>query len=539
MSILPPGPLGSTAQGRIDEPEEGSILDRDFLYVRGWVLFPSGPAARVDVWLGDRPLGPARVAMPRPDIEGLTDDPLAGVSGFELTADLNGWELGPVETVRVSATGGGGERFGLDAVELHVADEDREEKPALAPPPAKTGHPSLNRGLDLLVVTHQLSLGGAQLYLLDLLREMVAQGTVVPTVVSAGDGVVREELEALGIPVHISSLVPLDDLSSHVGRVEELVAWAEGRGFEAVFVNTATAFSFPGAEAAAELGIPAIWAIHESFPPSVLWGDLNPPTRRRAEGALSEAAVALFEAEATRRLFEPPLRAGRGLVRPYGLDLAPITAAGAEFDPAAARRQAGIPEDAEVVLCVGTIEPRKAQLPLARAFSSIAADHPHARLVFVGGRDDDYTEAVANFITGAGLDAQAQIAPVTPNVHPWYQMADLLVCASDIESLPRTVLEAMAFETPVLATSVFGLPELIDDGETGWLCQPRDTLALASALERALSSTLEERRRIGRAGRELVVERHDLGRYAREVARLIEAAVAGEAPTGGERAAAG
>ena len=72
-----------------------------------------------------------------------------------------------------------------------------------------------------------------------------------------------------------------------------------------------------------------------------------------------------------------------------------------------------------------------------------------------------------------------RLIPITPDVDPWYGMADILVCASDIESLPRTVLEAMAWETPVLATSVFGLPELIDDGETGWLCEPRDMLALA------------------------------------------------------------
>ena len=51
-------------------------------------------------------------------------------------------------------------------------------------------------------------------------------------------------------------------------------------------------------------------------------------------------------------------------------------------------------------------------------------------------------------------------------------MSDLLVCASDVESLPRTVLEAMAWELPVLATAVYGLPELIEDGETGWLCRP-------------------------------------------------------------------
>ena len=106
-------------------------------------------------------------------------------------------------------------------------------------------------------------------------------------------------------------------------------------------------------------------------------------------------------------------------------------------------------------------------------------------------------------------------------------MADVLVCASDIESTPRTVLEAMAWETPVLGTRVFGLPELIDDGETGWLCQPRDLPALAAGLDRVLSLPAEERQRVGAAGRPLVAERHSLKRYGEEIAALLQKAVAG------------
>ncbi|HWM64148.1 MAG TPA: glycosyltransferase family 4 protein [Solirubrobacterales bacterium] len=539
MPFLPPGPLGPGAQGQIDEPTPGTEVSGNTLYVRGWALFPSGPPARLELWLGERPLGPARVGARRPDIEARTGDALAGVSGFDLIADLTDGHAGAGETtLRAVATSAAGEQHELPPVVVDlVAEEEGEEK--MPPPAPRTPRSSGGKGRRLMVCTHQLNLGGAQLYLLDLLRELVRQGAAEPTVVSALDGELRGDLEELGIPVHISSLVPLEDLSSHIGRVEELAAWAEGRDFEAVLVNTATAFAFPGAEAATELGIPAIWAIHESFPPPVLWSNLSPKVRARAESTLSGAAVAIFEADATRRLFEPPLPQGRGLVLPYGLDLEPIEAARAKFDRADARRKAGIPEDAEVALCVGTVEPRKAQLPLAQAFGSIAARHPKAKLVFVGGRDDADTEALTDFVEASGTGDRIEVIHVTPDVHPWYQLADLLVCASDIESLPRTVLEAMAFETPVLATDVFGLPELIDDGETGWLCEPRDMRTLAAALDRALSSSAEERERIGKAARELVVRRHSLEAYGRDVGRLIEEAVAGNAPQTPSHAATG
>ena len=107
---------------------------------------------------------------------------------------------------------------------------------------------------------------GAALPAWTCLRELVRRG-VEPTVVSALDGRLRDDLEELGMPVHITEPAsPMDDLSAHMGRVEELAAWAADRDFEAVFVNTATASRLPGREVATELGIPAVWAIHESFP---------------------------------------------------------------------------------------------------------------------------------------------------------------------------------------------------------------------------------------------------------------------------------
>lgn len=527
MPFLPPGSLGPGAHGQIDEPGPGKEVGDETLYVRGWALFPSGPPARVELRLGERSLGFARVGASRPDIEKRTGDALAGVSGFEFTADLSELDRPGVEVpLRAIATAVGGERHELPAVPVTLSREEAEE-PEIPPPAARTPAPR-GAGRRVLVYTHQLNLGGAQLYLQDLLAELVRQGEVEPTVVGALDGILRRELEELGVPVHISSPVSLDDLSSHVGRVEELTAWAAGREFEAVFVNTATAFTFPGAEVAAELGIPAIWAIHESFPPAVLWSSLGPRIRRRAEAALAEAELAIFEADATRRLFEPPLREGHSLVLPYGLDLGPIDATRAGLDRSAARRELGVAEDAELVLCIGTVEPRKAQLPLAQAFSRVAADHPQAKLVFVGGRDDADTAALAGFVAASGMEERVELIPVTPDVQDWYAVADLFVCASDIESLPRTVLEAMAYETPVLATRVFGLPELIDDGETGWLCEPRDMPALAAALDRALSSSPEERREIGRAARRLVERRHALDAYGRQVAELLGKAADGE-----------
>ncbi|MFC5971146.1 glycosyltransferase family 4 protein [Halomarina salina] len=105
-----------------------------------------------------------------------------------------------------------------------------------------------------------------------------------------------------------------------------------------------------------------------------------------------------------------------------------------------------------------------------------------------------------------------------------YRAVDAFVLPSHTEGLPRVVLEAQATETPVVATRVGGVPEIVDDGETGLLCSPRSPAELAAAIDR-LATDDEERRRLGSAGRQAVEagftwsELYD--RYERSLSRLV------------------
>jgi glycosyltransferase involved in cell wall biosynthesis len=179
-----------------------------------------------------------------------------------------------------------------------------------------------------------------------------------------------------------------------------------------------------------------------------------------------------------------------------------------------------------VVLMMGTIEPRKAQTILTQAFERIVADHPKSLLILVGDQLTDYSAALRRYLDERGLKERVRLAPVLEEIYPWYRAADLFVCASDVESMPRSVLEAMAFGTPVVATDVFGIPELIEDGRTGWLFAPRSVRDAAGALDRALSSDGDTRASIGRAGREVVRRRHDSRGYSTEIVALLRRMIA-------------
>jgi D-inositol-3-phosphate glycosyltransferase len=535
LVLLEPGtPAGGRAgRGSLDHcgPETSADAELGVITVRGWALLPSGPAARVELFLGDAPLGPARIGIRRPDVAQATGDPLGVAAGYQHVLDAASLPVGSEgRPVRAIAIGVRGERLELAPrpLTLHgaagAAEDGGDPRPRARPRLRSAGAP----GRRLLAVTHQLDLGGAQLYLVDLLRALKAASPCSCTVLSPKDGPLRADLEPLGIEVHVSGRMDFDDPVAYDGRVEELTGWIAAQHFDVALMNTA--LTFAGADAAGRAGLPVVWAIHESYEPRVLWSTfgegLHRDVRGRAEAVLADAAAVLFEADATRRQYAEYVAPERALTLPYGLDLDQVAAARDGFDRRAARRRLGIPNRAVVALCVGTIEPRKAQLVLAQAFAAVADRHPDAMLVFVGARDDPNSDALEAIVAACGPPGRVEVLPISRDVSSWYGVSDVLVCASDVESLPRTVLEAMAWELPVLATAVFGLPDLIEHGRTGWLCAPRDLGALAEGLDAVLAAGPDERRRAARAARAVVAEHHAIEPYAARCAEILWGAAA-------------
>jgi glycosyltransferase involved in cell wall biosynthesis len=132
-----------------------------------------------------------------------------------------------------------------------------------------------------------------------------------------------------------------------------------------------------------------------------------------------------------------------------------------------------------VVGFVGRIEPRKGVLDLIAAAPAIRAGSPGAEVVIVG--DDPW---------GAFPDYLAQVRAAQDVVHvPWHDNAaglmrhfDVLVAPSHQEPFGTVLSEAMAVGTPVVATRVGGLAEVVDDGVTGLLVEPGEPDALAAAV---------------------------------------------------------
>lgn len=539
-------PRNGPVVGHFDGPSAAGPLQRDVVVVSGWALSPRGPLAQVAVVVDDDPPITARIGLLRQDLRELMAEPYAQFSGFEVQLDLT--QLDPESTsIRLACvvTDFEGVRVVVDTQVVELASPPVPAEPARHSKPARndtlsavqaamrrwSGGGSIalgteaQDGLNLMVFTHHLGLGGGQLWLSELLLKCGAGSEFRCTVVSAVDGELRGALEEAGIGVHVTGPYPTET-AVYEGRIRELSAMAAVIGANAVLVNTMG--SFLGADLAGRLGLPAVWAVHESFTPAAFWaaaypaGYVDVEVKAAASAALRATAAIVFEADSTRQLFLDAATEQNCLVVPYGIDTESVEKYCADVSVAEARSMLGIPSEARLVVVLGTVEPRKAQALVAEAMSHLGGKFPDLMVALVGDTGGPYGDAIADFVSTSEAAAQVLIFPVTPDTYPWYRAADVFLSASDIESLPRSVLEAMCFGVPVVATSVFGLPELIDDGQTGYLYEARDLRATVEALEQIATRSAGELERVGAAGRRKILKSYDSRWYAHDIRSILE-----------------
>ena len=111
------------------------------------------------------------------------------------------------------------------------------------------------------------------------------------------------------------------------------------------------------------------------------------------------------------------------------------------------------------------------------------------------------------------------------DVRPAIDRADCIVLPSYREGTSRVLLEASAMRRPVIATDVPGCRNVVRDGETGFLCAPRDANSLFLAMQRMVDATPEERKQMGMAGSRFVAEHFSeaavIDKYRAAIARAV------------------
>lgn len=224
------------------------------------------------------------------------------------------------------------------------------------------------------------------------------------------------------------------------------------------------------------VGVPVVIA-HEHT-----WSYVGQPLRRivdrRIVGRLVDTFVAVSQADRERMIAIERIPPAKIAVIPAGY--LPRTAA----TTGDVRAQAGIAAGVPLVGTVCVFREQKALDVLVAAFAILVRRGPDVRLVLAGAGECE--AALRAQVARLGLERRVDFLGFRQDADAVWAALDVAVLSSDYEGLPTAALEAIANGTPLVATRVGGLPELIEHERSGLLVAPRDPDALATAIQRIL-----------------------------------------------------
>jgi glycosyltransferase involved in cell wall biosynthesis len=179
------------------------------------------------------------------------------------------------------------------------------------------------------------------------------------------------------------------------------------------------------------------------------------------------------------------------------------------------------------LVCVGRLCEQKGQLLLVEAFRRLNERGVDAHLTFVG--DGELRSAIEVLITQHRLDAHIDITGWVSSAEVQSQLlaARALVLPSFAEGLPVVIMEAMALRRPVISTFIAGIPELVRDGEQGWLVPAGDVEALVDVLLRCLEAPPTTLKTMGDSAFETIFQNHNVNKEAAKLAQLYRDSAGG------------
>jgi len=271
------------------------------------------------------------------------------------------------------------------------------------------------------------------------------------------------------------------------------------RGLPASLVHAHTAHAAGLCLLARPLGLRSrvVLARRVSFP-------LRPPGLGRLKYSLGVDRIVAVSEAIRRSLLAQGLAADRVVTVHSGIDAARFAAGRREPARGGLLRQGAFPAEAILVGTVGHLAAHKGIDRFLEAASILAATLPAARFVVVGEGKEG--AALAEQARRAGLAGRVLFAGFRRDLPDLYAALDLFALASlSGEGSPAVLKEAMAAGVPVVATSLDGVEEIIEDPRHGLLTPPGDAAAMARALQR-LAEDAPLRARVVEAGRRRAAE---------------------------------
>ena len=376
----------------------------------------------------------------------------------------------------------------------------------------------------VLFLDHTGSLGGAELFLLDIARDNLGTSQVV----LFADGPFRERLEEGGVEVKVlQAPEAVSSISREGGLGKDLLAVPGvldlarrvarlARDYEVLYANSQKAL-FIGALAGKIAGKPVIWHQHD-----LLTADHFSRGHRRLSVLSSNyliSRVITCSKAAAEALVEGGGRAEAIRVVYNGIDPSPFESI-AEAEVEELRKDLGL-EGEKVVGVFSRLAPWKGQHVLLEALPRL----PGVHALLVGEAifgEQDYAKALRQRGKDLNLEDRVHFVGFRRDIPQLMRLSDVVAHTSVApEPFGRVIVEGMLARSPVVATRAGGTVEIIDDEASGILVPPGDTKALAGALGSLLDDP-DKARTLAEAGYAAALERFSLQAMLDGVAQQLQ-----------------
>ncbi len=369
-------------------------------------------------------------------------------------------------------------------------------------------------GTRVLMFIQSLELGGSETQCVEVARQLARNGYSVTVGCLRAGGPLRTRLQEAGLecvefPVRGSLLRP-----NAIIQMLKLVIFIWRRKFSVVHTNDLYSNLF---------AVPAAWlarvpVIISSRRDLARWWWYTPVRRKILRKVQELSTHILVNSEAVRR--DVMTRDGFGADKIFvvynGIDAE-------KYSRGTVNREQLLPgtssKDKLIIMVANMQIGLKGHSDLIETARTVLGEHPEVRFLLAG--DGEMRAFFEDQVRAAGVDHAFIFLGHRTDVPALLSCCDVGVLASRAEGLPNAVLEYLAAGLPVVATSVGGVPEIIENEVSGLLVPPENPPALSAAILRVLNDD-KLRERLGKAGRERVVADFNFAELIRNLKHLYE-----------------
>lgn len=361
----------------------------------------------------------------------------------------------------------------------------------------------------IVFIVNCLAFGGAEIQVMRLAQGLHKRGWQVAVVSLLKSGTLKDSLLQTGISVHSLNMRPGLPNPTGIVRLRKILAKIKPQIVHSHIVHANLLARLTRLFTRMPVLICTAHNVRE--------GGRSLELGYRYTDRLSDLTTNVSQAAVDRYVRIKAAPAGRIRFVPNGVDTAQYLAEPDERMRARARMNLN---GQFIWLAVGRFQEQKDYPNMIHAFSRMdRSNHSHdARLLIAG--TGPLEQSTRDLATSLGVADRVDFIGARSDIANLMKMADAFVLSSAWEGMPLVLQEAAASSLPIVATRVGGNAEVAIDGRSAWLVPAKDTAALSAAMSRMMALSPGERKRMGEAGREFVVENFEIERVLDQWERI-------------------